>query len=221
MPDEGRALEVDRWLRPGERERLERFADAVRQSPHNLVSRRDREALWERHIVECVVFARGLPAGPHLIDVGSGGGFPGLVIAVCRPDLEVTLVESIAKKAAFLDATARQLELSVRTIRGRAEELTDLHGTADLVTARAVAPLVRLVPMVAPLLAPGGLLLAMKGQRWAEELSEAESAHALSGLEVVGLPTRRTDDDERASWLPRVVTLRQTGARQPGRLAPT
>jgi len=154
------------------------FAAAVRASPHNLVSRSAVDELEERHIPESVGLAALLPTGPlqqRLLDVGSGGGFPGIVIAIMRPDIQVTLLDARKKKTEFLEAVTRELDLDVTVLRGRAEELVGgEHGGAyDLVTARAVAPLVRLLPWTLPFLRPGGMLYAVKGERWKEELDDA------------------------------------------------
>lgn len=166
-------------ITPDQRELLERFAAAVHASPHNLVSPGAREVLWERHVLESVAFSQLLPVPGgerQLLDVGSGGGFPGIVIAIMRPDLVVTLLDSRQKKAAFLRETAQELDLSTDVLHGRAEDLArqeQHHGRYDLVTARAVAPLARLLPWTMPFLAPGGLLYAIKGERWREELDDA------------------------------------------------
>ncbi len=165
-----------------QRELLERFAEAVRNSPHNLVSPAAREVLWERHVLESVALSQLLPSGSgtELLDVGSGGGFPGLVIAIMRPDLQVTLLDSRQKKASFLRTTALDLGLSTTVVlHGRAEELcqqSDHRASYDLVTARAVAPMDRLLAWTLPFLVPGGLLYAVKGVRWREELDEATAA---------------------------------------------
>lgn len=152
-------------------ERLVGLVGAIRSSPHNLVSARAAEELESRHVPECLALADLLPSGPaSLVDVGSGGGLPGLVIAIARPDLTVTLVESTRKKADFLRATALDLGIDVEVVNERAESLT---GGFDLATARAVAPLRRLIPWVMPLLRSGGELYAVKGRGWREELDDA------------------------------------------------
>jgi len=177
-----------------QQQRLQRFADAVRASPHNLVSPGAREVLWERHVLESVALSRLLPAaepGTRLLDVGSGGGFPGIVIAVMRPELAVTLLESRQKKVDFLRGTADDLALSTVVLHGRAEQLArddDHRGRYDLVTARAVAPMTRLIPWTLPFLVTGGLLYAVKGQRWREELEEAAVTLRRYGGRVVLTP---------------------------------
>ncbi len=185
-----------------QRDAISIFVERVRESPHNLVSRRALEELESRHVPECLGLAAMLPTGPaRLLDVGSGGGFPGLVIAAVRPDLEVTLLEGTRKKAVFLRDTAGDMGLGdVRVVNGRAEELSgdvSLAGMFDLVTARAVAPLRRLVPWTLPFLGPSGRLYAVKGEQWEAELLDAEPVMAQLGavlLEAPASPERRADD---------------------------
>jgi 16S rRNA (guanine527-N7)-methyltransferase len=180
---------------------LRRYLDAIRSSPHNLVSRRGLEELEGRHLAESVTVARALPLGPAaFVDVGTGGGFPGFVVAVLRPDLDVTLVDATAKKVRFLRETAERLGVRASIVRGRIEELArgELAGSFDLATARAVAPLHRLVPWTMPLLRPGGELWAIKGGTWAEELAAAEEAIRTSGGEVLHTPA---DSGTVPSWI--------------------
>jgi 16S rRNA (guanine527-N7)-methyltransferase len=192
--------------------RLARFAVLVRQSPHNLVSRRAREELETRHVPEAVTLARLLPATPHrLLDVGSGGGFPGLVIAIVRPDLEVGLLEATAKKAAFLETAAGELGVDVTVHHGRAEDLArgPLRERFDTVTARAVAPLVELVPLTLPFLARDGVLYAVKGERWAQELHAAGDVLRRSGGAVLATPDDlpQAPAEDPATPVPRVVMI--------------
>lgn len=145
----------------------------------NLTAIENPEIAWERHAFDALTLVPALekvPADGHLIDIGSGGGLPGIPLAIACPDLHVTLVESTQKKAAFLSAVASALGLSkVRVLAERAETLATgpLRGTFDVVTARAVARLSQLVPITAPFAKPGGRLLLIKGQKAPEELSEA------------------------------------------------
>ena len=175
-----------------ELEALTDFVRLVRSSPHNLVSRRARDELWSRHVPECVNLAKTLPTEVRrVLDVGSGGGFPGLVVAIMRPDLEVHLLDSIAKKTAFLASTSTELGLDVVVHHGRAELLakaSELRRTFDVVTARAVAPLTRLLPVTLPFLRKDGLLYAVKGGRWSEELTDAREVLVRMKATVVSTP---------------------------------
>lgn len=158
------------------RELCERFADEIEQAPHNLMSARGLAELRTRHLPECLAFARMLPTGPaRVIDVGSGGGLPGIVVALARPDLDVHLLEATAKKAKFLEEVSRRLEVPTTVHAQRAEMFARGAGAAafDVVTARAVAALPRLVQWAMPLLKPGGSLFAIKGERWRDELEAA------------------------------------------------
>jgi 16S rRNA (guanine527-N7)-methyltransferase len=196
--------------------KLAAFGELVRGSEHNLVSRRAREELTTRHIPECVHLATLLPQGEQrLLDLGSGGGFPGLVLALVRPDLEVHLLDATAKKTAFLAAAARELDVPVHVHTGRAEELAsrpDLANSFDVVTARAVAPLRRLVGWAVPFLRPRGLLYAVKGERWEEELEEARPTIAKLGVSVVATPNDVAGTEVLPDPVhPRVVMLARVG----------
>jgi 16S rRNA (guanine527-N7)-methyltransferase len=186
---------------------LNRFAELLRGSPHNLLSPRGLEELESRHFPEALDFAASLPAGPRVLDIGSGGGLPGLVIAIARPDLEVHLLEATGKKAHFLSEAALDMGVPVTVHHGRAEELATgaLAGSFDLVTARAVAPLDRLAPWSSPYLRAGGQLHAIKGERWGEELEVARPQLQRHGLRVLSTPP------EEGSGGPRVVVLERTG----------
>ena len=138
-----------------------------------LIGPREASRLWNRHVLNCLALATIVPEAATVADLGSGAGLPGLVLAIGRPDLEVTLVEPLHRRAAFLDEVVGELALGrVRVVRGRAEEQ---HGVEryDVVTARALAPLGRLLGWAMPLVAPAGALVAMKGRAAAEEIAAA------------------------------------------------
>lgn len=194
-------------------ERLSRYAELLRGSPHNLLSPRGLDELEARHFPESVRFATTLPTVKRVLDVGSGGGLPGLVIGMVRPDLDLHLLEATGKKAQFLDAAAAALGIQATVHHGRAEVLHEgeLAGTFDVVTARAVAPLDRLVRWTAPFLRVGGRLHAIKGERWRVELEAAREACAQEGMRLVEEPDGA--DDAGDTLLPRVVVLERSGHR--------
>jgi 16S rRNA (guanine527-N7)-methyltransferase len=144
--------------------------------------------LWERHLLNCAVVSDLLPDGARVVDVGSGAGLPGIPMALRRPDLRVDLVESLDRRVRFLHEVVGELGLDdrVRVVRGRAEEPATGRavGGADWVTARAVAPLDRLVRWCLPLLADGGTLLAIKGERAESELAAARATVRRARLEA-------------------------------------
>lgn len=138
-----------------------------------LIGPREGPRLWDRHLLNCAILGQVIPRGAAVADLGSGAGLPGLVLAIARPDLDVTLVEPLERRTRFLLETVSDLGLSrVEVHRGRAESL---HGGRrfDVVTARALAPLSRLLTWAMPLVAAEGILLAMKGRSLEEEISAA------------------------------------------------
>jgi 16S rRNA (guanine527-N7)-methyltransferase len=154
----------------------------------NLTRITDRASAEVLHIADALTVIRHLPRRPHgLADVGSGGGVPGIPLAIARPDVSVTLIESTQKKAAFLERTVRELGLAHVQVRAdRAEKLIDCRGEFDIATARAVSDVVDLVQWCFPLLKPGGRLLAMKGAKAAEELAAAKKVlHRLGAGEPI------------------------------------
>jgi 16S rRNA (guanine527-N7)-methyltransferase len=148
-----------------------------------LIGPRETERLWERHLLNCAVVAELLPERGSLVDIGSGAGLPGVVLAMLRPSLRVTLLEPLLRRSVFLEECVAELGLANATVlRARAEEKAAARIAADVATARAVAPLDRLVGWAAPLLRPGGQLLAIKGQSAADELAAARPALSRLGV---------------------------------------
>lgn len=138
-----------------------------------LIGPREAGRLWDRHLLNCAVVARLVPRPATLLDVGSGAGLPGIVLAMLLPDVQVTLLEPMARRVAFLEECVTGLGLRNVTLhRARAEEVRGQFA-ADVVTARAVAPLDRLAALAMPLVRPGGTVLALKGERAADEAGAA------------------------------------------------
>lgn len=151
-----------------------------------LIGPRETDRIWTRHILNCAAPAELLPATARVVDVGSGAGLPGIPLALALPALRVDLVEPLARRAQFLAEAVDALALGdrVRVIRGRADDraVIQIAGQSEWVTARAVAPLDRLVAWCLPLLVTGGKVIAMKGERAASELAEHASAIRRSGV---------------------------------------
>ncbi|MGN0063679.1 MAG: 16S rRNA (guanine(527)-N(7))-methyltransferase RsmG [Nocardioides sp.] len=153
----------------------ERYAEllATEGVVRGLIGPREAPRLWDRHLLNSAVLAEVLPTDSTVADLGTGAGLPGMVLAIARPDLRLTLVEPLLRRTTFLEEVVAELGLdNVEVVRGRAEEL---HGkrTFDVVTSRAVAPLDRLLGWSMPLVAPKGALVAMKGSSVAEEIETA------------------------------------------------
>lgn len=146
-----------------------------------LIGPREVPRLWERHLVNCALLGAALPPDVDVCDIGSGAGLPGMVLALSRPDLRVTLVEPLLRRTTFLEEVVEALGLeNVEVIRARAEEL---HGTREftVVTSRAVAPLDRLLGWSMPLVRQGGELVAMKGSSVHDEIAKATVALRRAG----------------------------------------
>ena len=155
--------------------RLKLYADLLLtwNASLNLVSRADAAAIWRRHIEDSLQLAPLIPAGvDRAVDLGSGAGFPGLVLAIAT-GVPFSLIEADRRKAAFLLEAARRTTADVTVLVKRMEACHELR--APLVTARALAPLPTLLPMAAPFLAPGGCLLLPKGAKVDAELTAASA----------------------------------------------
>lgn len=137
-----------------------------------LVGPRELDRLWTRHILNSALVSHKVGPGT-LIDIGSGAGFPGLVVAAMRPDIQCVLIEPLGRRAHWLREEAERLGLTNVTVRNERAEEAAGHVVAEYVTARAVSALKTLVPLAAPLLKPGGELVLMKGQKVDEEVRNA------------------------------------------------
>lgn len=154
-----------------------------------LLGPREADRIWARHLLNCAAVADALPAGADVVDVGSGAGLPGVVWAVLRPDLRLALVEPSARGETFLIEAVDTLGLSnVRVVRARAEELAG-GLDAEVVAARAVAPLARLGGWCLPLVRDGGALWALKGRSAQRELAEAWPALQRGGASDARIAT--------------------------------
>jgi 16S rRNA (guanine527-N7)-methyltransferase len=176
-----------------------RYAEALADAGvvRGLIGPREVPRLWDRHLMNCAVLTEALSPQARVADVGSGAGLPGLVLAILRPDLELVLLEPLLRRSAFLTEMVAALTLPNVTVRrARAQDCPDLRGTFDVVTARAVAPLAKLLDWSLPLVRDGGRLLALKGAGAAAEVAEVRTGtrrSAVASIEVRSLGERFVD----------------------------
>ena len=168
---------------PERQEEIRAFAQFLTTAgiERGLIGPREGERIWERHIFNCLPVTQLLPQNASLFDIGSGAGLPGIVIALSRPDLKVTLIEPLERRVEFLKEATEGLGIEV--IRGRAQ---DVKKSADYVTARAVAPLEKLKKISWHMVKTGGALLAMKGESAATEMVGVKNA-VLHEIELEGI----------------------------------
>ncbi|WP_344686356.1 16S rRNA (guanine(527)-N(7))-methyltransferase RsmG [Saccharopolyspora taberi] len=181
----GRTPDVARTVFGDRLAAAERFAEMLREHgvQRGLIGPREVDRIWERHLLNSAVLAELLPPNCRVVDVGSGAGLPGIPIAIARPDLELTLLEPMARRVAWLQEVSTEIGLDIEVVRGRAEEgpVRERLSGQDVVTARAVAPMARLAKWCLPLLRPDGKLLALKGSTAAEELERDAAAIQAAG----------------------------------------
>jgi 16S rRNA (guanine527-N7)-methyltransferase len=181
-------------LTPSQLASCARYAERIVETnaQMNLTRIVEPEAMAVKHFADSLTVLAALPdlpPGARVADVGTGAGFPGLVLKIARPDLVVTLIDSLRKRLLFLEDIVRELELGdVTLVHARAEDAgkdARYRAQHDLVTARAVAALPRLVTWCAPLVRPGGRFVAMKGGEVDDEVIAAVPAARLVGLKLV------------------------------------
>ncbi|HJE90175.1 MAG TPA: 16S rRNA (guanine(527)-N(7))-methyltransferase RsmG [Dietzia timorensis] len=174
----------------------EKYVEFLRTAglERGLLGPREGERLWERHVLNSTAVSARLhsPRGGETLtvtDIGSGAGLPGIPLALCRPDIKVSLVEPLLRRSNFLEEAIetiglREAGIDVDVIRGRADDahVIERASESDVVTARAVAPLAKLAGWTAPLIRPGGQLIALKGESAPEELERDAWALRKHGL---------------------------------------
>ncbi|MCH2153449.1 MAG: 16S rRNA (guanine(527)-N(7))-methyltransferase RsmG [Phycisphaerales bacterium] len=186
---------------PGERDKLGRYLQLLYETNKqmNLTAIRDPETAWMRHITDSLSLVPVLASvdSSRIIDVGSGGGLPGIPLSIVTPDSRFVLLEATGKKAAFLQRVVDELSLeNVRVVPDRAETAAS-HGSAhraafDVVVARAVGPLPVLVELTVPLATVGGYVVAIKGERASQEIQDAAEAMSILRCEVVDMIETQT-----------------------------
>ena len=151
-----------------------------------LIGPKEGDRIWQRHIANCLPITTLIPQGVRVADIGSGAGLPGIVIALARPDLKVSLIEPLQRRVDFLNEVISELHLPVEVIRGRAEIVKKQF---EVVTARAVAPLEKLMQISWQMIPRGGCLLAIKGEQAEVELSTTKlKKGATAKLHQISLP---------------------------------
>ncbi|MHA6806258.1 16S rRNA (guanine(527)-N(7))-methyltransferase RsmG [Salinifilum ghardaiensis] len=182
---EGASQEVTRRVFGDRAELAERFVDMLTEQGvlRGLIGPREIDRLWERHVWNSAVLAELLPPRSWVVDVGSGAGLPGIPLALARPDLEITLLEPMARRVDWLSEVVADLALETTVVRGRAEEkaVRERMAEQDVATARALAPLGRLAQWCLPLVRSGGRVLALKGASAGEELERDSSQIRAAG----------------------------------------
>ena len=192
-------------LPPDQVEQLDRYCRRLWEwnSRLNLTRHTTYDKFVVRDVVDSLAFEPFLEPGTRVLDVGTGGGVPGVVLAIVRPDLELTLCESVAKKAKAVGAIVAESGLSIPVVHARAEELLQKQ-SFDTLVVRAVAPLPKLLRWFAPHWNAIGQLLILKGPKWAEERADARHGGLLQGLELRKLSTYQIPGTDSQSVLLRV-----------------
>jgi 16S rRNA (guanine527-N7)-methyltransferase len=210
------------------REQVEQFERYVNDLLYwnervNLISRRDIEHVWLRHILHSVsiAFTGELPKSGKVIDIGTGGGLPGIPLKILNPKFDITLLDSIAKKVQTVGMMAGHITMhGLRAVRQRAEELANdpkLRGPYDLVVSRATAPLVDLMKWSRPILKSDGKILTLKGGDLTEEIRQAQTKFKDAEVTVIDLRVRGVDWFEQEEK--RLVRVRFAGANAGGESA--
>ena len=181
--------------------KIDRYVEILKSwgIDRGLIGPREGERIWDRHIANCLPVTTLIPQEVKVADIGSGAGLPGIVIALARPDLEVTLIEPLQRRVDFLNEVITELDLHISVIRGKSESVKK---SFEIVTARAVAPLPKLLAISWHLVKAQGALLAMKGAGAQREIDETEpKKHSITSLHTIELP---------GFELARVIEVRKT-----------
>jgi 16S rRNA (guanine527-N7)-methyltransferase len=179
---------------PGREEQIQRYAELLSSTgiERGLIGPKEGDRIWERHIANCIPITTIIPNGVRVADIGSGAGLPGIVIALARPDLKVSLIEPLQRRVDFLNEVITELALDVEVIRGRAERVKKQF---EIVTARAVAPLEKLIQISWHMIPRGGCLMAIKGESAADEITSTTlkkgSTAQLHEISLPNLPIAR------------------------------
>jgi len=221
-----RAAQIGIAVSPAQAERFERYHALLIEANGRMNLTRvpdDPAEAVDRNYLDCIAaLAGGFPAAGAAIDVGSGAGFPGIPLAIMRPDIRFTLLDSLGRRAEFLQRAIDELGLNAVALHARAEDAAhrpELRERFDLATARAVAPMNVLCEYLLPFTRVGGYALALKGPALDAELDGARAAIAQLGgavdrTEPIAIPGR--DWDHRAAWIRKVAATPEKYPRRAG-----
>jgi 16S rRNA (guanine527-N7)-methyltransferase len=196
VPESARQRMTELGLADAQQAELAQYVEALLRTNEslNLTAIRDADEAWARHIVESLELVSRVRAldPKRCVDLGTGGGVPGMPLAIAMPDVEWTLIDAREKKIAFIERTASAIGVkNVRAVASRAELLVapgkQMRDRADLLVARALAPMPVLVELALPFVKTGGHMLALKGERAQEELDQAKRALSSLGGELVSM----------------------------------
>lgn len=179
----------------------QRYADllATVGTERGLIGPREVDRIWDRHLINSAVLGEIVTSGT-VADIGSGAGLPGLPLALARPELTVTLIEPLLRRASFLAEVVAELGLPIEVVRARAEELAGTR-QFDVVVSRAVAPLPKLLGWCVPLTRPGGRVVALKGERAASEIAAARDVWRRLGLPEPSVVAVGQDGLSEPTWV--------------------
>ena len=173
----------------------------------NLTAIKDVDGVLYKHFFDCILFFKNVdvPQNASIVDVGTGAGFPGMVLKIVRPDLKVTLLDSLNKRLVFLNEVISSLNLQgIETVHIRAEEAgksKKFREKFDIATARAVAAMPVLLEYCSPLVKKNGLFVAMKGPSAEEELSLCDNAQKVLGVKKSGIVKETLTGDETRTFV--------------------
>lgn len=173
----------------------------------NLTRHTTYEKFVSRDLYDAIQLSKLIPEGKEVLDVGSGGGVPGVLLAIIRPDLQVTLAESVGKKASALGQMTEGIELEIEVYQCRAEDLL-VDFRFDYTTARAVGPLVKLGTWFEDVWLSVGKLLALKGPNWPQEKKVADEAKVLDKVSLEVVAEYQTPGTEWTSYILQLQTKR-------------
>ncbi|MBQ5798901.1 MAG: 16S rRNA (guanine(527)-N(7))-methyltransferase RsmG [Clostridia bacterium] len=185
----------------------------------NLTAIKEPDEILIKHFYDCLLFLKNvkIPQNARVIDVGTGAGFPGVVLKIARPDIQLTLLDGLNKRITFLNAVLENIGLSATAVHGRAEEFAkkpEYRETYDISCARAVARLNVLTEYCLPFVKSGGQFVSMKGPAAEEELAEAKKAISVLGGEKGGFFAEKLPDESQRCFI-KIKKLSQTPTKYP------